>query len=304
MKKYIVAVSGGLDSVTLLNLLVSNKLKGIKLSDPEGQLIVVHVNHGIRLDSDKTEQFVKKLAEGYNLKFIVKKLKLKGSGESESRAERYRVLTEAQKEVGAEAIITAHNLNDKLETAIINYIRGTGWRGYCSLTSTKDIIRPILNLSRAEISRIAAQQNLTWHEDSTNSDEGYLRNYIRKSVIPRFNQQELKDLNILINQFEQLKLSVDQIFDELLEKEKEGYSFKRSQITSLGFDEKLLSELLIYILPRLKATYDRKVIEALTGFCLSSASGKKFLQAGNNAVIWCQREGGDYIIKFNEGTCR
>jgi tRNA(Ile)-lysidine synthase len=274
MKTYIVAVSGGLDSVTLLHLLVSGfnyenkKIELKKLSD-NSNFIVAHINHGIRIDSNRTESFVKELANNYGVQFVSAKLKLKGRGEAESRDERYKHLLAIQKKYKANAIITAHNLNDKLETAIINYIRGTGWRGYCSLNSTDKIIRPLLNLSRGEITKIAARANLIWHEDSTNSDESYLRNKIRKSILPKFSKDQIEQLSLIVNNLELIKKDVDRIFKESIENGDEGFSLLRSQIASQNFSKKMLAEVLTYILPKLGATYDKKVVASLSEFCLS-----------------------------------
>lgn len=286
--------------MTLLYLLANNKLTSLKLSKPEQQLIVAHVNHGIRPDSDKTENLTERLANQYNLPFVSKKLKLKGFSEAEARDGRYRALFNLAKESGAVSIITAHNLNDKIETAIINYIRGTGWRGYCSLNSNQKIIRPLLNLSRTDISRIAGENNLTWHEDSTNSDEAYLRNYIRKNIVPKIDDQQLQTLSLIIDRLQNLKLSIDDIFDGLISEDEGTYSLRRSQITVPGFSEAMLRELLIYLLPKLGATYDKKVVEALADFCLSAVSGKQFLQAGKSVKIWCERDEKDYRLLFQK----
>lgn len=308
MKKYIVAVSGGLDSVTLLNLLTSPsthlQLKGeVTLASLEAlrlnsELIVAHINHGIRSDSDKTEQFVRNLASGYNLKFVSTKLKLKGTGEDEARRARYQALFKLKDELGAEGIITAHNLNDTLETAIINLTRGTGWRGLCSLGSNNQIIRPLLNLSRAEISKITAEANLSWHEDSTNSDEKYLRNHIRKNVIPALSSSQLKHLSLIILNLKNIKSELDDILNQLIECGDDGsLSLNRSWLIKL--DDKTISEVLVHILPKFGATYDKKVVSSLLRFCLDAVNGKKFLQAGKNLEVESAKMGRDYQIKFS-----
>ena len=312
MKKYIVAVSGGLDSVTLLHLLTSHPApssasrrmeRGVALTPLRAlrlnsKFVVAHINHGIRPDSDKTEQFVRNLAIGYNLKFVSTKLKLKGVSEAESRDARYQALFKLKDELGAEGIITAHNLNDTLETAIINLTRGTGWRGLCSLGSNNQIIRPLLNLSRAQISTIAAAANLSWHEDSTNSDEKYLRNHIRKNVIPTLSSSQLKQLSLIILNLKNIKSELDDILNQLIEYGDDGsLSLNRSWLIKL--DDKTISEALVHILPKFGATYDKKVVSSLLRFCLDAVNGKKFLQAGKNVKVKTIRMGRDYQIKFS-----
>lgn len=310
------AVSGGLDSVTLLYLLTalsghpelvsgSNQLSLIlekELSTfKDTELIVAHVNHGIRLDSDQTEQFVENLAKKYNLKFISTKLKLKGKSEDEARRARYQALFKFKDDLKAEGIITAHNHNDALETAAINISRGTGWRGLSSLSSTSEIIRPLLNLSRPQIAKIAGEANLSWHEDSTNADENYLRNKIRKTVLPSLSSAELSSISSLIEETAKLKSDINQILNPYIKLNGDGsLSLSRAELRLLGSD--LTKELLVYILPKFNATYDKKVVEALSDFCLNAFSGKRFLQAGNNVEITSRRIGEtkDYEIKLSK----
>jgi tRNA(Ile)-lysidine synthetase-like protein len=315
MKKYIVAVSGGLDSVTLLHLLAnisghpelvpgSNQLSLILEKElsmfKDAELVVAHVNHGVRPDSDRTEALVKRLAQKYKLKFISTKLKLKGVGEDEARRSRYSALFKFKDDMKAEAIITAHNHNDVIETAVINLIRGTGWRGLASLSSNSEIIRPLLSLSRADIAKIAGQANLVWHEDSTNSDEGYLRNRVRKNLLPSLSLDQQSGFSSILKNTLKLKFEINQVLDSFLNYSEDGsLSLRRSGLRLLGSD--LTKELLVYILPKFSATYDKKVVNALEQFCRSSFSGKRFLQAGNSVVISTSRLGEtkDYEVKFS-----
>lgn len=172
----VVAVSGGVDSVALLDMLARS-------NQP---LIVGHINHGIRDDSDDDEEFVKKLAASYGVPFVATRLKLgMDASEDAARQARYRWLDQVRESHGAEAVATAHHQDDVLETMVINIVRGTGWRGLCSLRETENRQRPLLGLSKAEIIDYALEHNLDWREDSTNESFKYLRNRIRSVVIPR-----------------------------------------------------------------------------------------------------------------------
>lgn len=172
MKKYIVAVSGGVDSVVLLDMLA-------KLPDLE--LVVAHFDHGIRNDSAKDAEFVAGLANEYNLKFESKREEL-GAQASEdlARTRRYKFLRELAGKHHA-LVATAHHEDDVIETIALNLIRGTGWRGLAVLDS--DIWRPLTNMTKAEIIQYAEQHDLKWREDSTNVSDKYLRNRIRKQTI-------------------------------------------------------------------------------------------------------------------------
>lgn len=168
--QYVVAVSGGVDSVVLLDMLVR--------SAADCNLVVAHFDHGIRTDSAQDAVFVADLARKYGLRFESQREVL-GSGASEdlARTRRYRFLRAVAKQNKA-GLITAHHGDDSIETVAINLLRGTGWRGLAVLDS--DIVRPLLDLSKLEILAYASANKLTWHEDSTNASDAYLRNRLRR----------------------------------------------------------------------------------------------------------------------------
>ncbi|MBC7565213.1 tRNA lysidine(34) synthetase TilS [Candidatus Saccharibacteria bacterium] len=168
MATYIVAVSGGVDSVVLLHMLAQTE---------EHVIVVAHFDHGIRSDSADDAVFVKNLAHEYEVTFETRREEL-GSKASEdiARQRRYAFLRDvARKHNGR--VVTAHHADDVVETITINFKRGTGWRGLAVLDS--DIMRPLLHLSKAELVDYAQQHALEWREDSTNNSDVYLRNRIR-----------------------------------------------------------------------------------------------------------------------------
>lgn len=155
--KYVVAVSGGVDSMALLDLLQAHG---------DYELVVAHLDHGIRSDSGEDRQLVEQAAEAVGLPFFYKEAKLgAGTSEAAARKVRYAFLNKIKTKQGAAAIITAHHQNDVLETAIINIIRGTGRKGLTSLGSN-EIVRPLLNVSKAALIQYAKKHNLQWREDS------------------------------------------------------------------------------------------------------------------------------------------
>jgi tRNA(Ile)-lysidine synthetase-like protein len=184
--KYVVAVSGGVDSMVLLNMLAYR---------PELQLVVAHFEHGMRLDSDQDRQLVADIAGQYELPFVFARGNL-GSGASEAvaRTARYTFLRQTRGEYGADAIITAHHQDDVIETALINLLRGTHSRGLSSLRSTPELVRPLLAVPKRQLQEYATAHGLRWHEDSTNADERYVRNYLRHNVVPRLSAAERQQL--------------------------------------------------------------------------------------------------------------
>lgn len=200
---YVVAVSGGVDSVVLLDLLAQQT--GLSL-------VVAHFNHGIRTDSDDDEVLVARLASDYNLPFVTERGHLgEDSSEATARTMRYAFLDRVLHEHRANAIITAHHEDDMLETAIINVLRGTGRRGLSSLQSHDHLLRPLLHISKAAIYRYAEKHHLQWHEDSTNKDEKYLRNYIRHSILTKFSDEQRQQLLAIIDKAKQLNEAIDEL---------------------------------------------------------------------------------------------
>jgi tRNA(Ile)-lysidine synthase len=174
---YVLAVSGGVDSMTLLDMLHDQ---------PGVQLIVAHFDHGIRSDSHKDHELVGQIAKQYGLSYIYESGNLGAdASEGEAREARYAFLYRTRVETGARAIITAHHQDDMLETAIINMLRGTGSRGLSSLRSQGVLLRPLLGVTKQQIRDYAVKHNVAWREDSTNQDKTYLRNHVRHTIMPK-----------------------------------------------------------------------------------------------------------------------
>ena len=179
--KYIVAISGGVDSICLLNLL----LRGTK-DNSNKFIIIAHLDHGIRKESKKDRILVEKISKKYSLQFVYEEIKLgKAASEELARKYRYEFLNKIKKDFNAYGIMTAHHQDDLLETFFINLIRGTNRRGLSSLKSTPELLRPLLNYSKKEIIEYALNNKLVWNEDITNLNTNYLRNYLRIKLIPK-----------------------------------------------------------------------------------------------------------------------
>jgi len=187
--KILVAVSGGLDSMALLELLFQSKF----------EIAVAHCNFQLRgLESDGDEVFVKSYCSKNSIKGYFQKFDTQKFAEDEklsiqlaARKLRYEWFYELLEKEHFDFVLTAHHLDDQLETFLINLSRGTGLEGLTGIPSQNDkIIRPLLVFSRAEIETFAKDNNLAWREDSSNISDKYLRNKIRQQVVPI-----LKELN-------------------------------------------------------------------------------------------------------------
>lgn len=180
----LLAVSGGIDSVVMLHLFSADE-----------EAVVVHFDHGIRESSAEDCAFVENLAKEYGLPFYTKRAELgKDCSEEKARASRYEFF-ESLLESTEDKIYTAHHQNDLLESAVINLLRGTGWRGLAPLRNPK-IERPLLGWTKADIYRYATEHGLRFRLDQTNNEDKYLRNRVREKlqVLPEDKKAELLHL--------------------------------------------------------------------------------------------------------------
>jgi tRNA(Ile)-lysidine synthase len=206
--KYVVAVSGGVDSVVLLDLLRMHP--GVKLT-------VAHFDHGIRDDSHLDRAHVEALARRYRLPFVYDKGRLgPGASEAEARKARYKFLDNVKTKTGADAVVTAHHQDDILETAIINLLRGTGRKGLSSLVSGEGIIRPLLDIPKSEIIDYAKRHGLKWREDSTNTNTDYLRNRIRHELLPTWSPHDKQRLLDVSRRMRLVNQQIDEIMGQNL----------------------------------------------------------------------------------------
>lgn len=262
--KYVVAVSGGVDSIVLLDLLRQK---------PELELVIAHFDHGIRPDSDKDSRLVQDAATRYGLEFVAGKGRL-GPDVSEAKARdaRYEFLRRVKLEHGADAIVTAHHQDDVLETAILNLLRGTGRKGLSSLRSTDDIKRPLLGISKRAIRDYAEQNHLLWREDSTNQDESYLRNYVRLRLLPRLDGAAQNHLLQIIRDVAKTNMQLDDELLKLLPTTPE--SLQRKEIIKLSHTE--ARELIAaWLRSNGLRDFDRATLERLVVAAKTAGSGKR-----------------------------
>ncbi|MDE5547833.1 MAG: tRNA lysidine(34) synthetase TilS [Clostridia bacterium] len=185
-----VAVSGGVDSVSLLHLFHANAEKlGITLS-------ALTCEHGIRGEQSLRDlHFVETLCGEWNIPLSVyradvpARAKLSGGGlEEEGRAFRYECFREFLNAGKADAVATAHHKDDYAETVLFRLARGTSLAGLAAIRERQGIIRPLLKVTRAEIEAYAARHGLPFVTDESNEDTRYTRNAIRNNVLPALEQ--------------------------------------------------------------------------------------------------------------------
>ncbi len=222
----IIAVSGGVDSIVLCELC---SLSGFSFA-------IAHCNFQLRgEESEADEKFVKEISEKYQAILYSKRFdtnayaaEKKVSIQVAARELRYswfEELLNEQSQKGTSFILTAHHLDDNIETLLMNFFKGTGIAGLRGmLPKNKKIIRPLLFARKEEIEEFALQNNLKWREDSSNKDDKYSRNYIRRQLIPVISQiypSALENIGQNLERFRDIETiyhrSIDQQITKLVE---------------------------------------------------------------------------------------
>ena len=188
-ERILAACSGGADSVALLSVL--RELEGVSI-------VCAHFNHRLRgEESDRDEAFVRELCESWGLPFFAGSGDVHGYAQAEgmgieeaARELRYRFLLDTARENACPVVATAHTANDNAETVLFHLIRGAGTRGLGGIPPVRvlgagvRLIRPLLNVTRGEVEDYLAAHGLNHVEDSSNADERYARNALRRGILP------------------------------------------------------------------------------------------------------------------------
>lgn len=216
----ILAISGGMDSMVLAQ-------KYINQSD----IKIAHFNHGTRPSSDADEEFVRAFAKRHRLPFFCKRADLgENVSEEAARNARYDFFHRLAEE-HRDKIVTAHHLNDFVETVVINLLRGTGWRGLTPFSDSR-ISRPFLDYPKSQIIKIAASRKVVFREDPTNSDDYYLRNRLRSKVGELPNATLLQVFALGVRQ-RRLRDEIESILETIIP---EDGVYQRSQFKDLDDD--------------------------------------------------------------------
>lgn len=215
----IIGLSGGMDSMCLVDIFL--KLK----SEFDYNLYALHVNHGIRgIEADRDQKFVAKYCKDVGIKLFVKRVDAvsfsKDNGlslEEAARILRYKEFSEIRESLKNSYILVAHHEKDLVETIIHNMVRGTGIKGLVGIKSVQDyILRPLLYISKDEITQYVKDNSLPYVDDSTNFDKSYTRNYIREEIVdklPSINDKSYKHIVDLSRQIKEVNDYLDAVCD-------------------------------------------------------------------------------------------
>lgn len=252
--KIALGLSAGVDSMVLLHLLVNNYQTSYK------ELVIFHINHGLRDESDEEEKFVISLAKKYQLKLHIARLHLRDkkranhhSFEMQAREERYKAFSEFAKKEQLTKVLTAHHRDDHIENILIRLITGRSI-GYdlgieaVAHINKLAILRPMLEIKKLQITDYAKTNHIKFYQDKTNFDTDYTRNFVRHKIVPLLedvNKGAYSNLENFAKHYKRLNDSMftkaqEKIDDIHLKEDKGEISFDESIYQSLTTEEKYI----------------------------------------------------------------
>ena len=232
--KIAIALSGGVDSIVLFHLLVT------EYKDSYKQLVVFHINHGLREESYEEAGFVEKFVKDFDVKFYKEELNMSDlerdshtSEEMLARELRYQAFNKMAKLEGVTKLLTAHHKNDQVENILMRLLTGRSIDHSLAICEEIEmagltIYRPLLNSLKAELEEYAKGKNLHYYVDATNFDTDYTRNNIRHNIVPLLNDINSGSFDNLIN-FANYYQNINNNLKKAILSNKDNYIFSRDE---------------------------------------------------------------------------
>ena len=232
--KIAIALSGGVDSIVLFHLLVT------EYKDSYKELVVFHINHGLREESYEEAEFVEKFVKDFDVKFYKEELNMSDlerdshtSEEMLARELRYQAFNKMAKLEGVTKLLTAHHKNDQVENILMRLLIGRSIDHSLAICEEIEmagltIYRPLLNSLKAELEEYAKEKNLHYYVDATNFDTDYTRNNIRHNIVPLLNDINSGSFDNLIN-FANYYQNINNNLKKAILSNKDNYIFSRDE---------------------------------------------------------------------------
>ena len=232
--KIAIALSGGVDSIVLFHLLVT------EYKDSYKELVVFHINHGLREESYEEAEFVEKFVKDFDVKFYKEELNMSDlerdshtSEEMLARELRYQAFNKMAKLEGVTKLLTAHHKNDQVENILMRLLTGRSINHSLAICEEIEmagltIYRPLLNSLKAELEEYAKEKDLHYYVDATNFDTDYTRNNIRHNIVPLLNDINSGSFDNLIN-FANYYQNINNNLKKAILSNKDNYIFSRDE---------------------------------------------------------------------------
>ena len=232
--KIAIALSGGVDSIVLFHLLVT------EYKDSYKQLVVFHINHGLRQESYEEAEFVENFVKDFGVKFYKEELNMSDlerdshtSEEMFARELRYQAFNKMASLEGLTKLLTAHHKNDQVENILMRLLTGRSIDHSLAIQeevkmADLTIYRPLLNSLKVELEEYARENNLHYYVDTTNFDTDYTRNNIRHNIVPLLNDINSGSFDNLIN-FANYYQNINNNLKKAILSNKDNYIFSRDE---------------------------------------------------------------------------
>ena len=306
----VIGVSGGPDSITLLDILrkLSNEM--------EFKIVVAHINHMIREEAIDDEKYVEEYCKKYSIPFyalrkdveeIAKQQKI--GTEEEGRKLRYDFFEEILQKTKSNKIATAHTANDNAETILMNIIRGTSLGGLKGIEIQRNnkYIRPLIKQTREEIEEYCKENNLEPRIDKTNKENIYTRNKIRNLLIPYIQKEYNPNIIETLNRMSEIIKKDNDYLENVVKNEYENLVLEETKeqiVLDLkkfnNQEEVIKSRILLYTINKLFGTssgIEKKHIEDIIKLCKNNI-GNKYLVPNKNKKILVKNK--KIYITFNK----
>ena len=275
----VLAVSGGRDSMVLLEALAR--------VSPDGVAVVATFDHGTGPAATRAASLVRERATMLGLAVRQDVSGEPARTEAGWRAQRMAFLEQVASELGAR-VITAHTLDDHLETVLIRALRGTGARGLAGLFAPSTVGRPFVGLGRSTIALCARAWSVPFLDDPTNMSRRHLRNRVRMDLLPalaRARPALPRELLELSHRAAELRAALDRVIDAHIALERAGDALAISRDDLARFDERSLALLWPALAARQGVTLDRRGTERLASFIIHGTPGSRVQLSGGAEAI-------------------
>ncbi|MCI9177851.1 MAG: tRNA lysidine(34) synthetase TilS [Clostridia bacterium] len=308
--KILIGVSGGPDSMCLLDILYCLKEK------LHVELFVAHINHQIRKEAEEETKYVQEFCKTIQVPCFVKYASVeklakeqKIGTEEAGREVRYKFFEEVAKKVAANKIATAHNANDNSETVLMNFLRGTAISGLKGIEIKRDkYIRPIRNCTRQEIEEYCKIKKINPKIDQSNFEPIYTRNKVRNELIPYLQKEYNPNIIEGMNRLADLAAQEEEYFAKIVSNEYESLKIGENEkevILDLKkfnkLDKVIKTRLILYTINKVKGSTQgiAKVhLEDILKLCQNNV-GNKYLIPNKNIKIFIQKGKIFFITKTN-----
>ncbi|HEX7466797.1 MAG TPA: tRNA lysidine(34) synthetase TilS [Usitatibacter sp.] len=278
----ILAVSGGLDSMVLLTAAATQLSARARK-----KIVVATFDHGTGKAAGRAAALVARQAFRSGFACVTGRASTIGTREEEWRRGRWEFLQQVASKREAN-VVTAHNLDDQVETVFMRILRDAGPRGLAGLYAESEIVRPFLNLSRATLASYARQKNVPFVQDPSNSDRKHLRNRIRLDILPSIVKQNPgfpDELLSLAREAAVWRRSLEDLAGTVGAEAEQDGALRISRSSLKGYDADSLRVLWPALAARASVVMDRRGTQRAAEFTIKGATGGTIQLSGGIEIV-------------------